>query len=68
MQEKITVHQLLINPLNMWHWEQQYKIRIAFTKKLKAGSIQGVFAIIPFVVPCLPICYLKKFKIKISKT
>jgi hypothetical protein len=40
MQDRITIHWLLTNPLKMWQsssiWKQQQQIKISFTKKLRA--------------------------------
>jgi hypothetical protein len=42
-------------------------MEIAFTKKLRADQIQGMFATILFRVSCLPVSSLKTERLKYTK-
>jgi hypothetical protein len=40
-------------------WAQSYSTEILFRKKLRAGRIQGMLAIIRCRIFCIAVCYLK---------
>jgi hypothetical protein len=63
MQNKDKIKNYIIAPWKGWKysdiWGQIKQIKNLFRNELRASRYQGMFAIIPNSIFCLPVCYPK---------